>query len=174
MQRIIMKKVFAVALGLVLSGGISYLTMIKNDIAKAETPISNQSLMAYYSFNDNHYLNNAVWPPFNVKDDSGNGMDGWTSGQCFSGNTPYGLAVVADGYNYLIINDPEEKLNLTNYLTLEAWIYWNGPVYGDSNQTIFCRARSFCLYIDNDGYLRFSNGTPAWNQSHIHASSVKL
>ncbi len=78
--------------------------------------VSNSGLVAAYGFNEN---SGTV-----VNDNSGNGNNGTlTNGPSWSASGKYGSAISFDGTNDYINVSDANSLDLTNRMTVEAWVY---------------------------------------------------
>ena len=117
--------------------------------------ISDDNTVVYYSFDN----------PDNVEnDDSGNGLDLTISGAKQSGNSIYGRTLDFDGDNDYAYIGSDSSLDLEGILTIDTWVFWNGPGGGGSYDTIVAQSEHFWLYVGRTGasenIIYFSSGDP--------------
>ncbi|HEY6504384.1 MAG TPA: Ig-like domain-containing protein [Chitinophagaceae bacterium] len=104
--------------------------------AAVNVTVNNTNLVAAYGFNENTGTT--------ATDNSGNNNNGTlTNGPAWSASGRYGSAILFDGTNdYININDAN-SLDLTNGMTLEAWV---NPSNLTGFKTVICKDRTTSNY----------------------------
>ncbi len=138
--------VLALILGLVLTGcllsnvgqvptseqsGITYLT-------KGLSP----DLVGLWRFNDNAY------------DSSSNGNDGTVDGGESYVDSPMGKALIFDGEGNYVGCGNDTSLDITEAITIEAWVKPSAFLTTPDHSTIATKALAYYFQVDGSGYLR--------------------
>jgi hypothetical protein len=166
MPEIYRRLVSGFVIGILVLGNISILLQFGNENVTAETPFSDSNLVLYYSFDNNHYDHN--WRTVRDDSSSGNVLDGNQHNNAnFTGKTPYGLAMNLSSKTQDYIDaPPHPNLNITTYLTIEAWIFLDRNETNKTS-TIVSHKNGYWFYVDGNNYLCFENGTTSAQENMI-------
>ena len=106
------------------------MTVADNTATSATVTVSiNKNLVAAFGFTENAGTT--------ATDKSGNGNNGTlTNGPAWSASGKYGAAILFDGTNDLVNISDANSLDLTNGMTLEAWV---NPGNLTGYKTVFCK-----------------------------------
>ena len=142
--------IVALILGLVLTG-CSLLSNI------SQVPATEQSGITY--------LTKTIDPPFdlvglwrfdgNTDDSSDYGNHGTVfGGATYDDPSPMGQALSFDGLDDYVGCGNDTSLNITNAITIEAWVKPSGFLTNPDHSTIATKALAYYFQVDVDGYLR--------------------
>ena len=139
-----------------------------DEVRISESVIEIGDTMGFWNFNED--------AGSKVRDRSPQGLaDGSISGATLSAGK-YGKSLYYDGINDYVHIPSDERLNLTDKTTIEAWVKYNGPGSGPGDvDTIIAEEGHFWIFTRRDGAsagkVVFESGNSPWSPD-VYGSSV--
>jgi hypothetical protein len=128
--------------------------------APISVTVNNNNLVAAYGFNENAGIT--------ANDNSGNNNTGTlTNGPTWSASGKFGAAILFDGTNDLVNINNSSSLNLTNGMTIEAWV---NPSNLTGYKTVICKENG----ASNLSYALSANNSTSGSSNQRPDSRIRI